>query len=309
MKLTASYPDTVPNAWNNLGLLATREGRTNDAIGYFEQALRARPDYWIALENLGNAYRQQKRWDDARATLERAVAARPQSAEANYSLAMVYAQIGDTDRAYEYLQNALKLRPDYPEALNNLGILYLRTRRRDDAVAQFQECIRVAPAFDQSYLNLARVYSLEGDRDKARAVLLDLLQQHPSHPQAQKALDELRCINSMPRAVIIDTDPSPDDAVAFLTALASPEELEVLAITTVAGNVPVHLTSKNARKALELARKSRDAGLCGRLRPTPSTVNYGRACPRQNRTWTVTIYRSRPLLSPLASRPTRSSIS
>src|SRR3984885_14943810 len=60
----------------------------------------------------------------------------------------------------------------------------------------------------------------------------------------------------MPRPIIIDTDPSPDDAVAFLTALASPEELEVLAITTVAGNVPVHLTSKNARKALELARRS-----------------------------------------------------
>lgn len=52
---------------------------------------------------------------------------------------------------------------------------------------------------------------------------------------------------------MIDTDPSPDDAVAFLVALASPEELEVLAITTVAGNVPLELTSKNALKALELA--------------------------------------------------------
>jgi purine nucleosidase len=60
----------------------------------------------------------------------------------------------------------------------------------------------------------------------------------------------------MPRAVIIDTDPSPDDAVAFLVALASPDELEVLAITTVAGNVPVALTSKNARKALELAQRT-----------------------------------------------------
>jgi purine nucleosidase len=55
------------------------------------------------------------------------------------------------------------------------------------------------------------------------------------------------------RPIIIDTDPSPDDAVAFLVALASPAELEVLAITTVAGNVPIGLTSKNARKALELA--------------------------------------------------------
>jgi purine nucleosidase len=58
------------------------------------------------------------------------------------------------------------------------------------------------------------------------------------------------------RSVIIDTDPSPDDAVAFLVALASPEELDVLAITTVAGNVPVSLTSKNARKALELAKRT-----------------------------------------------------
>jgi len=59
----------------------------------------------------------------------------------------------------------------------------------------------------------------------------------------------------MRRSIIIDTDPSPDDAVAFLVALASPEELEVLAITTVAGNVPVTLTAKNARKALELAKR------------------------------------------------------
>ena len=59
-----------------------------------------------------------------------------------------------------------------------------------------------------------------------------------------------------PRSVIFDTDPSPDDAVAFLAALASPEELEVLAITTVAGNVPLNLTSKNALKALELAGRT-----------------------------------------------------
>ncbi len=58
------------------------------------------------------------------------------------------------------------------------------------------------------------------------------------------------------KQIIIDCDPSPDDAVAILTALASQAELGVLAITTVAGNVPVLLTSKNARKALELARRT-----------------------------------------------------
>ncbi|AUC51679.1 nucleoside hydrolase [Sagittula sp. P11] len=56
-----------------------------------------------------------------------------------------------------------------------------------------------------------------------------------------------------PRKIIIDTDPGQDDAVAILLALASPEEIEVLGITTVAGNVPLHLTTRNARIVCELA--------------------------------------------------------
>ena len=71
----------------------------------------------------------------------------------------------------------------------------------------------------------------------------------------------------MPRSIIIDTDPSPDDAVAILVALASPEELEVLAVTTVAGNVPVPLTSKNARKALELAKRTQTPVYAGASAP------------------------------------------
>jgi tetratricopeptide (TPR) repeat protein len=192
LQLNASYPGTRPNAWNNLGLLATREGRTGDAIGDFQEALRNSPDHLIALENLGNAYRQEKRWGEARAALERALTGKPHDPEANYSLAMVYAQTGDTARAYDYLQKALLERPDYPEALNNLGVLYLRTGRRDAAVAQFEKSILVAPDFDQAYLNLARVYALEGSTEKARAVLAGLLKQHPGHAQARKALDELR---------------------------------------------------------------------------------------------------------------------
>lgn len=55
-----------------------------------------------------------------------------------------------------------------------------------------------------------------------------------------------------PRKIIIDTDPGQDDAVAILLALASPE-LEVLGMTCVAGNVPLPLTSRNARVVCELA--------------------------------------------------------
>ncbi|MCL4107561.1 UNVERIFIED_CONTAM: hypothetical protein GTU68_022022 [Idotea baltica] len=58
-----------------------------------------------------------------------------------------------------------------------------------------------------------------------------------------------------PRKIIIDTDPGQDDAIAILLGLASPEDLEVLGITTVAGNVPLPLTQKNARIICEVAQR------------------------------------------------------
>lgn len=59
----------------------------------------------------------------------------------------------------------------------------------------------------------------------------------------------------MPRKIIIDTDPGQDDAVAILLALASPEDVEVLGIVAVAGNVPLHHTARNARIVCEVASK------------------------------------------------------
>ncbi len=56
-----------------------------------------------------------------------------------------------------------------------------------------------------------------------------------------------------PRPMIIDCDPGQDDALALLLALASPEEIELIAVTAVAGNVPLALTEVNARKIMALA--------------------------------------------------------
>ncbi|MEP1614217.1 MAG: nucleoside hydrolase [Roseobacter sp.] len=69
------------------------------------------------------------------------------------------------------------------------------------------------------------------------------------------------------RKIIIDTDPGQDDAVAILLALASPEELDVLGITCVAGNVPLPLTEKNARVICELAGKPNVPVFAGCDRP------------------------------------------
>jgi purine nucleosidase len=60
---------------------------------------------------------------------------------------------------------------------------------------------------------------------------------------------------SEPRKIIIDTDPGQDDAAAIMLALGSPE-LDILGITTVAGNVPLARTSCNARIILEFCSRT-----------------------------------------------------
>ncbi len=75
-----------------------------------------------------------------------------------------------------------------------------------------------------------------------------------------------------PRKIIIDTDPGQDDAVAILLALASPEDIEVIGITAVAGNVPLPLTHKNARIICELAGKTDTPVYAGCDRPLAHTL-------------------------------------
>ncbi|HCL67349.1 MAG TPA: nucleoside hydrolase [Rhizobium sp.] len=58
------------------------------------------------------------------------------------------------------------------------------------------------------------------------------------------------------RKIIIDTDPGQDDAAALMLAFGSPEELEILGICAVAGNVPLRLTSRNARIVCELCGRT-----------------------------------------------------
>jgi purine nucleosidase len=80
----------------------------------------------------------------------------------------------------------------------------------------------------------------------------------------------------MARSIIIDSDPGQDDAVAILMALASPE-LDVVALTTVAGNVPQPLVTDNALAMCELAGRPDVPVYRGADRPLerePYTAEY-----------------------------------
>jgi inosine-uridine nucleoside N-ribohydrolase len=88
-------------------------------------------------------------------------------------------------------------------------------------------------------------------------------------------------VPEFPRRVILDTDPGIDDAMAVLLALRSPE-LKVEAITTVAGNVPVELGTENARKLVELARRTDVIVAKGAARPLQRKLSTAEAIHGEN---------------------------
>ncbi len=76
--------------------------------------------------------------------------------------------------------------------------------------------------------------------------------------------------------VVIDCDPGVDDAIALLLALGAPA-LEILGITTVAGNVPLNLTQANARRICELAGRVEIPVYAGCPRPLVRTLETAEA--------------------------------
>jgi purine nucleosidase len=79
----------------------------------------------------------------------------------------------------------------------------------------------------------------------------------------------------VPRPFLIDTDTASDDAVALIIAMRAPD-VQVVAITTVAGNVPVEQSTRNALYVVEL---------CGAQVPVYAGADKPLLRPYQNATW------------------------
>jgi len=90
--------------------------------------------------------------------------------------------------------------------------------------------------------------------------------------------------------LVIDTDPGADDVVALLFALASPQELNIRALTTVAGNVRLDKTSRNARLAREWAGREDVPVYAGAPKPLMRTPIYAENIHGKEGLSGVTVY-------------------
>src|SRR6516164_8071911 len=130
------------------------QGKFDEAVAAYRQAIGIRPDLAEAYSNLGNALFAQGKLDEAVAAYRRAIGIKPDLAEAHSNLGGGLAAQGKLDEAVAAYRRAIGIRPDFAEAHSNLGNALFGQHKLEEAVAAYRQAISIKPDFAGAHSNL-----------------------------------------------------------------------------------------------------------------------------------------------------------
>ena len=141
-------------AHNNLGVSLADQGKLDNAIAHYSEALRIKPDYANAHNNLGAALADRGKTEEAIAHYSEALRIKPDYADAHINLGVSLAQQGKVDQAIAHFTEALRIQPDSAKAQNDLGVALASQGKVDQAIAHFTEALRIKPDYADAQKNL-----------------------------------------------------------------------------------------------------------------------------------------------------------
>jgi tetratricopeptide (TPR) repeat protein len=138
---------------SDLGAVLARQGKAQEAINHFEQALRLKPDYAEAHNNLGTALFQAGQVQEAIDHYEQALRLAPDFVDAHLNLGLALMGQGKAQEAIDHYEQALRLKPDYAEAHNKLGTALMEQGRMQEAIGHFEQAVRIQPDYVKAQCN------------------------------------------------------------------------------------------------------------------------------------------------------------
>ncbi len=166
-------PDSY-KARYNLGVTYGNQGRVDEAVASYEEALEIEPhnpEAALAHNNLGAIALDRGQIDEARRQFESAVEKAPGNLEARYNLALIYVDTNRLDEAIEMLEGAARVDPNHELVNVRLGQAYLEANRGQDAFRTFTLLRRLYPNNWTAPLGLAVLHAANGRPEEARALL------------------------------------------------------------------------------------------------------------------------------------------
>jgi protein O-mannosyl-transferase len=155
-----------PGSWmahNNLGIVLSQKGETEEAIAHYRKTLEMSPDFADADYNLGNALLQKGEVDAAIVHCQRAVTIQPNDPEAQVALGNALFQKGLIDESIVHYEKALAIRPYYVTAHYNLGSAFLRKGEIDEAIFHCRAVLSIQPEHADAHTILANAFLQKGE--------------------------------------------------------------------------------------------------------------------------------------------------
>ena len=175
---------------NNLGVALYDQGRTEEAIEHYLQALRMEPKYLKTYNNLGIALNKIGHTEEAIEYYLQALRIKPDYLDAHYNLGDALIKQDRTEEAIEHYLQALRIKPDYEEAYNNLGVALNRQGRTEEAIEHYLQALRIKPDYSKAHYNLGLALLSKGDIKGAVDRFRKVLQIDPNNTEALNTLNK-----------------------------------------------------------------------------------------------------------------------
>ena len=167
-----------------IGRKLHRQGRLDEAIVSYRQALALSPTLFEAQNNLGAALLQGGNLDEAVEVLQRACELRPDFGQAHNNLGNVLQQQGRLDEAIAELRRAVELDPSFVDAHYNLGNAFAAQAHWEQAVENYRRALELDPYHAQSHFNLANALHQQGRLAEAVDAYRDAIAEKPDYTDA-----------------------------------------------------------------------------------------------------------------------------
>jgi cytochrome c-type biogenesis protein CcmH/NrfG len=143
-----------------------QQGKLNEAVSEYEQALQLRPNSVKVYSNLGLAFAKQGDLEAAVASLEKALVLEPDSSEAHLNLGIILIRRKSFREATAHLRTAVQLSIDSAEAHNALGFALASQGEREEAISEYRIALRLNPGYVSAQNNLEQAQSQNGNAER-----------------------------------------------------------------------------------------------------------------------------------------------
>jgi tetratricopeptide (TPR) repeat protein len=200
-RIISYWPATDPNvAWahNLRGNMLGEQGKKEDAVAEYREAIRLQPGFGLAYTGLGYGLLDENKPEEALAASQKGVDLDPQSPGAHSAKCYVLSAMKKPDEAktecetaISIIQKIIEADPYNASSLARLGFILRRMGRSPEALAAFQAAIEVAPHDVLTHIDLGRSLLVKGDRARAMAEFQAAIKLNPNLPSAHEDLGAL----------------------------------------------------------------------------------------------------------------------